>query len=295
MPAFNQLSRWVALALVAGLTIATVAEAQQNARGRDNRGGQRGDRGALRGGRGGFPGGGFGAPDKVSLLGNPQVQQELQIASEQKLFLDDIIAEHREQQREIFSGVDFRALRDKPEAEREKLMAELQAKREKLSQKAEAGLQEFLSEDQIARLDQIALQLRGLRALTDDEVARKLMLSDEQKKKIEAVFEAEAANRRRMFEEMRNGSRDRGDAPRGRGNFDFTAMREKMEEARKKTESEVLAVLTASQKSSFDAMKGKPFELERRGFGGRPSGGRPDDPGRPRGEDGGRPPRPAAE
>jgi Spy/CpxP family protein refolding chaperone len=300
-----------ALALAFLVAASAVAEAQQ-------RGGGRGF-----GGRG-FGGPGFGGPggaDKVSLLGNPQVQTELKIVPEQKLFLDDIIAEHREKQREIFSGVDFRTLRDKPEAEREKLMADMQAKREKLNKDEEAGLQEFLSEEQITRLDQIALQLRGLRALTDDEVGKKLAITAEQKKKIEDAFEAGNEARRKMFEDMRGnrdggnrdggnrdggnrdgGNRDGGDQQGGRrggrGGFDpaaFAEIQKKMEEANKKTDASVLAVLSADQKTKYEALKGKPFELERRGFGGPGGfGGRPGG-GRPPGDGGGRPQRPAAE
>lgn len=297
----NSLFKCSALALAFLVAASAVAEAQQ-------RGGGRGF-----GGRG-FGGPGFGGPggaDKISLLGNPQVQTELKIVPEQKLFLDDIIAEHREKQREIFSGIDFRTLRDKPEAEREKLMADMQAKREKLNKDAEAGLQEFLSEEQITRLDQISLQLRGLRALTDDEVGKKLAITAEQKKKIEDAFEAGNEARRKMFEDMRGnrdggnqggGNRDGGDQQGGRrggrGGFDpaaFAEIQKKMEEASKKTDASVLAVLNADQKAKYEALKGKPFELERRGFGGPGGfGGRPGG-GRPPGDGGGRPQRPAAE
>ncbi len=307
----NWLLKCSALALILVVAASSVADAQQRGPGR----------GGFGGGRGGFPGGGFGGgfpgtPDKVSMLANPQVQTELKIASEQKLFLDDIIAEHREKLGKIFEGFDFRTFRDKPEAEQEKIRAEQQAAREKLNKEAEAGLQEFLSEEQIARLDQIILQQRGLRALVDDEVAAKLAISADQKKKIEDVFTAAGEARQKMFEDLRgnrdggnadNANRDGGDQPGGRrggrGGFDpaaFAEMQKKMEEAGKKTEADVLAVLTADQKKKFDDMKGKPFELERRGFGGpggfggRPGGGRPDG-GRPQGDGGDRPRRPSAE
>lgn len=298
----NRFFKCSAIALTFVMAASAVAEAQQ-------RGGGRGF-----GGRGFGGPGGPGGPDKVSLLGNPQVQEELKIAAEQKLFLDDIIAEHREKQREIFSGIDFRTFRDKPEAEREKMMADLQAKRDKLNKEAESGLQDFLSEEQIARLDQIVLQLQGVRALADDEVGKKLAITAEQKKKIEAAFTAASEARQKMFEEMRGnrgdgnrdgagrdgGNRDGGDRQGGRrggrGGFDpaaFEEIRKKMEEAGKKTEADVLAVLTADQKKKYDALKGKPFELERRGFGG-PGGGRQGG-GRPQGDGGGRPQRPTSE
>jgi len=86
-------------------------------------------------------------------------------------------------------------------------------------------------------------------------------------------------------------------------------MREKFDEARKKGDAKVLAVLTADQKKQFDEMKGKPFEVDRRallsggGRGGQQGGSRGqgggDRGGRPGGEGGGdrgkRPQRPAAE
>ena len=319
----NSIFKCSALALAFVVAASAVAEAQPG-------GGGRGFGGRGFGGPGfGGPGGPGGA-DKISLLSNPQVQTELKIASEQKLFLDDIITEHREKQREAFSGIDFRTLRDKPEAEREKIMADMQAKREKLNKDAEAGLQEFLSEEQITRLDQIVLQQRGLRALTDDEVGKKLAITADQKKKIEDAFEAGNEARRKMFEDMRasrennnqdagnnNGGDQQGGRRGGRGAFDpaaFAEVQKKMEEAGKKTEADVLAVLSADQKKNYDDLKGKPFELERRGFGGpggpgafggRPGGGRPqgdgggrpqgDGGGRPQGDGGGRPQRPASE
>ncbi len=316
----NCLVKCSALALAFVVTATSVTDAQQGGPGRGGSGGSRG------GFPGGFPGGGFGGsfpgtPDKVSLLGNPQVQTELKIASEQKLFLDDILAEHREKLGKIFEGFDFRTFRDKPEAEQEKIRAEQQTQREKLNKDAEAGLQEFLSEEQITRLDQIILQIRGLRALIDDQVAEKLAITADQKQRIEDVFTAAGEARQKMFEEMRGnrdgGARDGGNRGGanpdggnqsgvrrgGRGGFDpaaFAEMQKKMEESGRKTEAEVLAVLTAEQKKKFEDMKGKPFELERRGFGGpggfggRPGGGRPEG-GRPQGDGGDRPRRPSAE
>jgi hypothetical protein len=161
-------------------------------------------------------------------------------------------------------------------------------------------LAELLTKPQSKRLDEIALQLMGVRALSDAEVVKKLKLTSDQKKGVEDAFKAADDDRRKMFEEMRAG---------GGGRDGLEAMREKFDEARKKGDAKVLAVLTADQKKQFDEMKGKPFEVDRRallsggGRGGQQGGSRGqgggDRGGRPGGEGGGdrgkRPQRPAAE
>lgn len=296
-----QMNRFLKLGAVA-LAVAFVATSSLEAQEREGerREGER-RQGQGRGGQpgGGFFGGGFRGPggggvDKIGLVGNPQIRTELKISEEQQAFIDELQADHRTKSREIFSGIDFASLRDKPEEERRKVMEERNAKRQKLVKQNEEVLAELLNNEQNKRLNEISLQLRGIRALTDDGVARQLDLSGEQKKKIQDALAASDQERRKMFEELGVGRRPQGgERPEGgrRPQRDFTAMREKMEALRKKSDESVMAVLSSDQKSKFASLKGKTFELNRGTFGrgrGQGGGGQGGEGGRRRGENGGR-------
>lgn len=273
-------------------------QGQRRQRGGDQGGrGQRGGRpgGGFPGGGGGFPGGGGGI-DKLTLASAKPIQEELKLGEDELFFVKQLAEELRADSRELFTGIDFRSL---PEEERRTKFEELGKKRSALVKEAEKGLAELLSEAQSKRLDEIALQLMGIRALANEDVAKKLKLSSDQKKGVEDAFKSADDDRRKMFEEMR--------AAGGAGGG-FEGMREKMEEARKKSDAKVLAVLSDEQRKKFEEMKGKPSEIDRRalfsfGRGGQPGGGRGGDRRqggdrggrRPEGEGGGRPQRPAAE
>lgn len=322
----NRFLKLGALALTVAFVAANIAEAQEE---RQGQGGQRRQGGQRGQGRGGFPGGGFGGGrgiDKLALVGIPQVKEELKISEEQMFFIEELLADHREKSREVFSGIDFSTFREKSEDERRKMMEDLQAKRAKVVKANEEVLAEFLSNAQNKRIGEISLQLRGTRVLEDEAVAKELELSGEQKKKIKEAFAASDEERNKMMEKLRasfGGGRPQGGRPEGGGDrpeggrpqggggrpqgggADFTAMREKMEALRKKTDDSVLAVLSGEQKKKFDTMKGAKFELDRSAFGrGGPGGGRRSEGGgrggEGRGGDGGRdggarPQRPATE
>tara|TARA_R110002072_G_scaffold303036_1_gene491658 strand:- start:4001 stop:4927 length:927 start_codon:yes stop_codon:yes gene_type:complete len=303
----------ICLALAVMLT--TVAQAQEERQGRDGASRERGQqrqgqgrqRGGDQGGRGqrggGFPGGGFpggggpgGGIDKLTLVSAKPIQEELKLGEDELFLVKQLSDELRANSRELMAGIDFRSL---PEDERRTKFEELGKKRAELVKESEKGLAELLTEAQAKRLDEIALQLMGVRALANDDVAKKLKLSSDQKKGVEDALKSADDDRRKMFEEARAG----GGAGRG-GAGGFEGMREKMEEARKKGEEKLLAVLSDEQKKQFEEMKGKSFEVDRRalfsfgGRGGQPGGGggRGGQPGgRPAGDGGGRPQRPAAE
>jgi len=294
----------IGLALV--LMLSTVAQAQEERQrdGADRERGQQGQgqgrqRGGNQGGRGqrggGFPGGGGrpggGGIDKLTLVSAKPVQEELKLGEDELFFVKQLSDELRADSRELFTGLDFRNLSDEKREE-------LGKKRAALVKEAEKGLVELLTEAQSKRLDEIALQIMGLRALANEDVAKKLKMTSEQKKGVEDARKSADDERRKMFEEMRAGG-------------GFEGMREKMEASRKKSDEKLLAVLTDDQKKQFADMKGKPFDVDprtlfgSRGRGGQPGGGRGGDRGqggrggdrggRPEGDGGGRPQRPAAE
>jgi Spy/CpxP family protein refolding chaperone len=179
------------------------------------------------------------------------------------------------QQRE---GRGQRGFQDLSEEERERMREEFRKRAEERAKLEKEKLAEILLPHQLKRLNEIYVQVLGVRALQDADVANELKITDKQKKDME---EAQAAARESMGAEMRelfqSGDREKIQA--------------KMAELRKKSDEKVLAVLTAQQKKKFEEMKGKPFELPegalRGAFGG---------PGGPAGQGApGRPQRPAAD
>jgi hypothetical protein len=302
------------IGLALAMMLSTVAQAQEERQGRDGadrergqqgqgqgqgqgrqRGGDQGGRGQRGGPRGGgFSGGGRGPGggiDKLTLASAKPIQEELKLGEDELFFVAQLTEDFRADSRELFAGIDFRSL---SEEDRRAKFGELGKKRAELVKESEKGLTELLTEAQSKRLDEIALQLMGVRALANEDVAKKLKMTSDQKKGVEDASKAADDERRKMFEEMR--------AAGGAGGG-FEGMREKMEESRKKSDKKMLAVLSDEQKKQFDDMKGKPFEVDPRALfsrGGRggdrgQGGGRGGDRGsRPEGE-GGRPQRPAAE
>jgi Spy/CpxP family protein refolding chaperone len=207
-------------------------------------GGRRG-----RGGRGGF---GRMMMNAATLIGIEQVQKELELADEQKAEIKKLTDEMQERTRAAFAGV-----RDLSEEERRAKFEEMAKEGEARLAEAKKKIDEVLLPEQRERLDQIVLQVQGTQALATEAVAAKLSLSDEQKKKIEEVQEAQGEKMR----ELREAGRDGG----GREAFD---------KLRTETQEKVNAILTAEQKEKLAQLKGKAFELDRSQFRGPGGGGR---------------------
>lgn len=223
----NVVGRWLGTAGLVAL-MAAVAPAQE--------------RGQGRGGAGGFGAGGFGgAGGKIGLIQSEQVQQELKLTDEQKSKVGEVAARVREAGPQRGQGggqVDREQLRERMQA-----MSRVVAEEEK-------KLDEILNDEQKNRLEQISLQVTGVRAIARDEVASKLGLSDEQKEQVQAALRAQ-----------------RGQFGGGQGQQrpDAGAVRER----RQQLEEQVLAVLNDEQKQKWEELKGEAFELQRRGGQGR--------------------------
>ena len=120
--------------------------------------------------------------------------------------------------------------------------------------------------DQAKRLDQIRTQQMGLRAFSDEKIASLLKLSDDQKKEIKELSE----DIRKETEELR---KDIG--------MDFSKMGEmmkKVSELNKQALSKATEILKDDQKTKWQELVGKPFEMKMgggRGGPGGPGGGRP--------------------
>jgi hypothetical protein len=243
--------RFLVAVAVVGLLV-TAASAQQPGRGR--------------GGFGGF-GGGFGgtspSQEKLRILANEAVQKELELAADQKTDIAKLAEEARTKGREAFAGIDFQGLRDLSQEERDKRLAPSRQKLDALAKDISKKIDAVLLPHQAERLQEIYVQVRGIDALTDEDIAKQLGLDEKQKEQLTTIRDE---NRRQMFQG-------------GQGGFD----RERFAALRKEREDKSLAVLTAPQKEKFAKMKGEAFaEVESLRFGGgRGQGGQGGQGGRP--------------
>ena len=135
-------------------------------------------------------------------------------------------------------------------------------------------LKAVLTADQFTRLQQINWQAMGAAALSEPEIVKALPISTEQQNKIKALSSDFDTKQRELFTAAFSGG----------GGGDREAMQENMQTLAKERETKTLEVLTADQKTKFDTLKGKAFDVTklrggfgggRGGPGGRPAGARP--------------------
>lgn len=225
-------TRIFGLALGIGLLVAPLAQAQRP---------------------GGFGGGGFGGGGNI--VSQEAVQKELGLTTEQTEKLKVITDEAQKSMRDLFGQRPAEG--EDREKAREAMREKMQAAAKEITSKVEG----VLTPEQKKRLKEIQLQSQGTRALVSDEVVKALNITEEQKKKIEEIREANRPQFGRGGEGNKGGERP---------SF------ERFQEQQKETEAKILDVLTAEQKTSFEAMKGKKFDMPRPTFGGgnRPGGDR---------------------
>jgi hypothetical protein len=253
-------------------------------------------------GRGGAPGGGGGGfvQSRMMLLRIAEVRKELELADEQLTAIEKVDAELREKYpfgggrggpggqggeggkgrrgQGQDKGASTRAIPadwffvqqqgqgrrggGQPQTPEEQARAEQM--RVERNREERAKLAEILLPNQLKRLTEIYVQQAGTGALQDEEIAKELGISDAQKTQIAKVRDDFSAKRREMFQPGGG----------GRGGGDFEAMRAKMVEMNKAQDEQILAVLSAQQKTKFEEMKGKTFDMpEGAGRGGRGPGG----------------------
>jgi Spy/CpxP family protein refolding chaperone len=188
-----------------------------------------------RGGRGGGGGQGMMA-NPVMLLSQPSVQKELNISAEQKQQLQEAAAKLRQAPPPDFSNLS-------PSDRAEKM--------QEMAREGERTAAKILHRDQMKRLKEISLQVRGAGAFNDPEIAKALDLTDEQKEKIKTTL-----------------SESRGQRPQVAPGTDPQATRKHFEEMRKANLDKVMNVLTADQKTKWKEMTGEPFKGEITPIGG---------------------------
>ena len=181
-------------------------------------------------GRGGF----FGSRDgmRLNLLAVPKVQEDLKLSDEQKSKSQAAMEELNAERQKMFA--EGQNLSDE---ERQKAFASLQEKTKSSWEEAAKSL----SKEQVARLDQISLQVMGAGALSDETVAKTLMLTEEQQKKLGEVGAEVGAKMREL----------------GFGE----GTQEKRAELQKEMTEKSLAVLTDDQRDQVAKMQGEKIEL----------------------------------
>jgi Spy/CpxP family protein refolding chaperone len=185
----------------------------------------------------------LGGGGRLFLLSQESVQADLKLTDEQKAKIRSL----QESQRQLFQ--DLRNLGREEAAKRLREQAE----------KTDKELAALLKPEQAKRLQQIQLQLNLRQGnyrtiLTDQDIAEKIGLTDQQKEKIRQL-DAEAAKLRESFQA---------------GN------REEIFKRFKELNSKYESILTDQQKAKLKELGGEPFTGEIRfGFGG---GGQPGKP-----------------
>ena len=182
--------------------------------------------------------GGMGGGGPVTLLGNPGVQKELKLDSDQVEKATELATKTREKMMGLRDQ-----LSDLQGQERFAKQAELA---KPINDEAMKTASAFLKPEQVARLHQIELQQRGIRALSDPMVAKKLNVTEEQSSKVKALMTD-------MQAEMREIQQSAGD--------DRRAAMEKIQSLNKETHTKVMALMTDDQKKTWKEMTGEPFEV----------------------------------
>ena len=268
------------------LAVALLAFMVTDVLGQGRRGGGPGGPGGGQGGRGGFgqrgggPGGFGGGDPTFGLLRNDAVKEEIELMPDQ----EEAIGKLMEQGRGERPDFDFR---NASEEERREFFEKMQADREERSKKMKMQLEEVLLPDQMERLEQIVVQVRGVAAFRDEEIASKLGITDAQKKELEEVGQKVREEMQAKGQELRDSLRDGGNREEA-----FAKMRELFAEGQELAMEKAIAVLNSSQRAKYDDMKGKKFEMPEGQFGfgrgGGPGGGRGGFGGRGGGPGGGR-------
>lgn len=282
--------RGLATCVAALLLVTSVVEAQGQKKKGQSRSRTRSSRGAS-GQRGG------GGATAIQLVSRTEVQKELKITEEQK----GIITELQQSSRIDFRSALGEGFRDLSREQQQAKFAEIRKKAAAKTKEAEGDLYGLiLDEKQAKRLKEILLQQKGLRALLEPAIAKVVGLTTTQSTKIKKAFDDGDKKRQELFASLRGGAGQRGSrsgskskkgAPKKSAPKKGTAkggakkkgssrggsgLRERFEEMRKKGEAigterdkNVLAVLTATQKTKFDLMRGAKFELTRTSRGNR--------------------------
>jgi Spy/CpxP family protein refolding chaperone len=225
-------SRWIMVALfVVGAVV--VVEAQQPRQG----------------------GGGFGGVNVyTAALTNKDLQTELKVTDEQKEKFKAVKEKADENSKKGFGLFKDAGKDEDKQKEARAEFAKIGAENRKL-------VEEVLTPDQKKRLAQIDVQAKGLRAFSDEKIAKELGITDGQTSKIKGIMEEYGKDTKGLF------------GGGGKGGFDKEKAAENAAKRTKLTKAafaDIDETLTADQKAKWKEMTGEPFDTTKlnRGFGG---------------------------
>jgi hypothetical protein len=184
----------------------------------------------------------------LGLLTAKKVQKELKLSDQQVADIQQIGKKLGTEMREPFAGL--REIQDRRQA-----WAKMNELLKQLDEKARGQLRDVLSQEQLTRLHQIRLQVRGpLYGLNNGWIAERLKLTDEQKKKAAAI---ETAMQDEVYE-LLSGLRDPSPEQRRKK---MAELGEKYNKIRHDADKRALRLLTDEQKEALEKLKGEKFEL----------------------------------
>lgn len=180
-----------------------------------------------------------------NLIGIPQIQRELNLSEAQQFKIDDQIRKLH-----IYVRYQFLEVQKMPKHEQASAMRELHLQTRPVVEQRQQDMLNVLTDEQRRRLLGISLQMRGPKALLDEEVVKLLELTDEQAESILTILEEHDAKLHKLATKSPASSQT-----------PLVVIRPK--NSRKSllddVEKQILDVLTASQRAKFKELQGKPY------------------------------------
>jgi len=198
------------------------------------------------GGGRGFGGGMFGGGGGAALLAIKEVQAELKLTDEQKEKVTKLGESMREKMQELGPKMQeiFQSGNGPGYPETMKKVQELT---KPIRDEVQKEIKDTLKPEQVTRLKQLELQQAGVMSLTrDEDAAKKLNVTDEQKKKLQTIQTDMMADMRELMQG---------------GGFGDPETQKKMQTLRKETTEKATAVLTDEQKKTWKDMTGEQFKF----------------------------------
>jgi hypothetical protein len=204
----------------------------------------------------GFGGGGMGGRNNPAmLLRRSDVQTDLGISADQKSKLDDLMTSMRGQRGQGGAGGGT----PPTDAERQARRAEMESRMAEMQKKVD----DILTQQQLGRLKQISLQLRGNMALTEPDIQKEVGLSGDQISKIKGLQETMQQASQSVMEKMRDQSITRDQAMAA-----FKTNTQAMNDS-------IGKILTHHQMDKLKELQGAPFKADpAESMGGFGRGGR---------------------
>jgi Spy/CpxP family protein refolding chaperone len=203
------------------------------------------------------PGGGgfFNNPNFIytSVLNNKALQEELKITDEQKEKFKGIAEKNTEATKKV--GESFKEKFADAGMDKDKLkdiFTEFQKEMSKAGEGTKKGVLEVLTDDQKKRLKQIERQFLGVRAFQNEEIAKDLSLTDEQKSKIKGIVSEYGKDTAEVNKGFKFGDKER-----------MAENQKKIAKLTKAAMGDIDDVLTADQRKMWKDMTGEAFDTSK--------------------------------